>query len=75
LLGRVFARGDDDKPSTLAVLSYSYWKWLGADPNIVGKTVSINKAELTVIGVMPKSFVGTIFSDLPDAIQNPPAPS
>jgi putative ABC transport system permease protein len=66
LLGRVFARGDDDKPSTLAVLSYSYWKWLGADPNIVGKTVSINKAELTVIGVMPKSFVGTIFSDLPD---------
>ena len=32
LLGRVFARGDDDKPSTLAVLSYSYWNWLGADP-------------------------------------------
>jgi predicted permease len=66
LLGRVFARGDDDNPSTLAVLSYSYWKWLGADQNIVGKTISLNNIPLTVIGVMPKSFVGTIFSDLPD---------
>ena len=66
LLGRAFARGDDDKPSALAVLSYSYWRWLGADPSIVGKTVSVNNVPLTVIGVMPKKFVGTIFSDLPD---------
>lgn len=66
LLGRGFARGDDDKPSALAVLSHSYWNWLGADPNIVGKTVSANNVPLTVIGVMPKGFVGTIFSDLPD---------
>jgi predicted permease len=70
LLGRVFARGDDDKPSALAVLSYSYWNWLGADPNIVGKTVSVNNVPLTVTGVMPKGFVGTIFSDQPD-VWNP----
>ena len=69
LLGRAFARGDDDKPSALAVLSYSYWNWLGADTNIVGKTVSVNNVPLTVIGVMPKGFVGTIFSDLPDVWQ------
>lgn len=66
LLGRVYKRGDDDKPSALAVLSYSYWRWLGANPNILGKTVIVNNVPLTVIGVMPKSFVGTIFSDLPD---------
>ncbi|MGC2754696.1 MAG: ABC transporter permease, partial [Candidatus Acidiferrum sp.] len=41
ILGRVFARGDDDKPSALAVLSYSYWRWLGADSNIAGKTVTV----------------------------------
>ena len=70
LLGRAFARGDDDKPSALAVLSYSYWNWLGADPNIVGKTVSVNNVPLTVIGVMPRGFVGTIFSDQPD-VWNP----
>jgi putative ABC transport system permease protein len=66
ILGRFFARGDDDKPSALAVLSYPYWKWLGADPNIAGETVSIDRVQLTIIGVAPVSFVGTIFSDLPD---------
>jgi predicted permease len=66
ILGQVFARGDDNKPSPLAVLSYSYWQWLGADPNIVGKAVTVERVQLSVIGVAPKSFVGTIFSDLPD---------
>ena len=75
ILGRMFARGDDDKPSALAVLSYSYWQWLGADSNIIGKTVTVggsyatgNSAHvpLTIIGVAPKGFAGTIFSDLPD---------
>src|ERR1700722_4974173 len=66
LLGRVFGPGEDDKPSALAVLSYSYWKWLGADPNIAGKTVTLDRVQLTIVGVMPKTFVGTIFSDLPD---------
>lgn len=66
ILGRLFTRGEDDKPSALAVLSYSYWKWLGADPNIVGKTVTVDRVPLTIIGVAPKNFVGTILSDLPD---------
>ena len=66
ILGQVFARGDDNKPSPLAVLSYSYWQWLGADPNIVGKAVTVERLQLSIIGVAPKSFVGTIFSDLPD---------
>jgi predicted permease len=66
MLGRVFERGEDDKPSALAVLSYPYWRWLGADPNITGKAVSVNDVQLTIVGVMPKGFVGTIFSDLPD---------
>lgn len=66
ILGRVFRPGEDDKPSALAVLSYSYWKSLGADPHIVGKTVTVDRTPLTIVGVAPKSFVGTIFSDLPD---------
>jgi macrolide transport system ATP-binding/permease protein len=66
LLGQTFMPGDDDKPSAVAVLSYPYWKWLGADRRIVGKTLQINSAQLTVLGVMPQGFAGTIFSDLPD---------
>ena len=66
ILGRTFGRGDDDKKSTLAVLSYPYWKWLGSDPSIVGKSLQVGRVQLTIVGVMPKYFSGTIFSDLPD---------
>jgi predicted permease len=66
ILGRLFTRGEDDQPSALAVLSYSYWKWLGADPNVLGKAVNIDRVQLTIVGVAPKSFAGTIFSALPD---------
>jgi predicted permease len=64
-LGRWFA-GDDDKVTTSAVLSYGYWQWLGADPNIIGKTLKINGVPLTIVGVAPRRFVGTILSDVPD---------
>ena len=65
-LGRWFAAGDDDKVTTSAVLSYGYWQWLGADPNAVGKTLKINSVPLTIVGVAPRHFVGTILSDVPD---------
>jgi predicted permease len=66
LLGRWFAAGDDDKVTTSAVLSYGYWRWLGADPNIVGKTLKLNGVPFTIVGVAPRRFVGTILSDVPD---------
>lgn len=65
-LGRTFMRGDDDTKTAAAVLSYPYWKWLGSDPAILGKSVTIGRVQLTIVGVMPKNFAGTIFSDLPD---------
>ena len=66
LLGRGFSAGDDDKVATSVVLSYPYWKWLGGDREIIGKILKINGVPLTVVGVTPQGFAGTIFSDLPD---------
>jgi macrolide transport system ATP-binding/permease protein len=65
-LGRWFAAGDDDKVTRSAVLSYGYWQWLGADPNIVGKSLKLNGASFTIVGVAPRRFVGTILTDVPD---------
>lgn len=59
IVRRLFARGDDEKPSAMAVLSYPYWKSLGADPDIAGKTLTVNTVPLTIVGVTPKTFVGT----------------
>jgi predicted permease len=62
LLGRLLTRADDDHPgaSQSAVLSYAGWQSnFGSDPNIVGKTVRINKQPYSIIGVTPEGFLGT----------------
>jgi predicted permease len=61
-LGRLLQRADDDHPGTsqAAVLSWPAWKSdFGADPNIVGKTVRIDKQPYTVVGVTQEGFYGT----------------
>ena len=65
-LGRWFARGDDDKTTKSAVLSYPYWKWLGADTAIIGKSLTMNGVPVLIVGVAPRGFAGTILTDLPD---------
>ena len=53
-LGR-FVRGE-----RLVVISDALWKRrFGADPNVVGKKVTINRNEWEIIGVMPGDFVVT----------------
>lgn len=41
LLGRFFTTGEDQADAAVAVMTWSCWKRLGADPHIVGKTVSL----------------------------------
>jgi predicted permease len=61
-LGRLLERADDDLPgaSEAAVLSWAAWKSdFGADPNIVGTMVRIDKHAYTIVGVTPEDFHGT----------------
>lgn len=58
-LGRVFTR-DEDQPGApnLAVLSHNFWRRrLGADPDVVGQTLTLDGEPYEIIGVMPKGFV------------------
>lgn len=50
---------DDDKPSAAPVvmLGYGYWQSaFGADPGVVGRTVRLNGAPFTIIGVLQRGF-------------------
>jgi predicted permease len=61
-LGRLLERADDDHAgvSEAAVLSWPAWKsTFGADPNVVGKTIRLNKHPYTIVGVTPENFAGT----------------
>jgi putative ABC transport system permease protein len=58
ILGRDFT-ADDEKPGAapVAILNYGFWeRRYGKDPSIVGRTIRLNGALTTFIGVMPKGF-------------------
>jgi predicted permease len=60
-IGRVFVEEDCRAPgaSPVVVLSDELWRSrLGADPSIVGKSVSLNRAKFVVIGVAAPGFGG-----------------
>src|SRR6185503_11156696 len=46
---------------SVAVLSAQFWqRRFNADPTIIGKTIRLNQQELTVVGIAPANFAGTI---------------
>ena len=58
MLGRTFLPGEDSFSSPHVVL-LSHHLWSGAfhgDPQIVGRTISLNGAPFNVVGVMPRGF-------------------
>jgi putative ABC transport system permease protein len=60
--GRLFTPDDDTAPgaSPVTVLSDRLWRRrFGSDPSIVGRSIAINGAPFTVLGVAPKGFRGT----------------
>ncbi len=61
-MGRAF-RPDEDKPGSnrLAILSYGLWHdRFNADPDELGKTITLNGDSYTVVGVMPDDFHFTL---------------
>jgi predicted permease len=57
-LGRNFLPQEDrEGASGVVMLSYGLWKRrFGADPNILGKTMTLNARSYKVIGVLPSDF-------------------
>ncbi|MGH9754452.1 MAG: ADOP family duplicated permease [Blastocatellia bacterium] len=57
-LGRAFLPGEDGPGrDQVVVLKHSLWeRRFGSDPNIVGRTLTLNAKTFTVIGVMPPDF-------------------
>jgi predicted permease len=59
ILGRGFTLQDDSTHTSIAVLSYAWWKGrFGSDKEILGKTIYIKGVPVTVIGVAPPGFGG-----------------
>ena len=64
LLGRTFLPGEESLGKDHeVVLSYGLWKTrYGGDPSLVGRTIRVDGADFTVIGVMPREFAWQFWS-------------
>jgi predicted permease len=62
-LGRFPTPEEVSRPGSepVVVISDSYWKTkLGGATNVVGRTIRVNEQDLTIIGVAPPRFQGTV---------------
>src|SRR5689334_3598792 len=58
ILGRAFTE-EENQPGNgaVAIIANSLWqRRFGGDPNIVGKTITVNRLPVTIIGVMPNTL-------------------
>ena len=58
-IGRAFQHADyETGAARVVVLSYGVWqRRFGADPTVVGRHVTISRAQATIVGVMPPGFM------------------
>jgi predicted permease len=67
--GRPIVEADDTASAApVAVLGYRYWQQRFAlDPGVVGRTLAVNDVAVTVVGIAPPEFSGTLqVEDSPD---------
>jgi predicted permease len=67
-IGRTIMPVDDNaNAQPVAVISDAYWKArFAASPDVVGKTVAVNRVPFTIVGITPEDFYGTNVLDPPD---------
>jgi predicted permease len=66
-LGRPIEDADDGAPGSgpVVVISDSYWaRKFGRSPAVIGKTIKLNQAAMTIVGVNPAGFTGAFSTQI-----------
>jgi predicted permease len=60
--GRAFLPEEETpgRATSVAIVSYNYWRKHGGDSSIIGSQVIVNSRPFTIVGVTPKGFTGTM---------------
>jgi predicted permease len=71
--GRLFSPGEDEiGRAPIAVLGGGFWaRKYGADPNVVGRSITLDGHDYTVVGVIPASFDLQFGAFLPEDLYLP----
>jgi len=67
-LGRTLGPADDGPAApAVVVVSDAFWRRaFGGDPGVVGRTIHVNTAPVTIVGVTPRGFLGVKPGDAVD---------
>ena len=62
LIGRPITSEDDRRDTPpVAVLTYPFWRRVfGLDPQVIGRTLTVGKTGFTIIGVLPRHYIGPL---------------
>lgn len=62
VVGRALTDDDDQAAANpAAIISHRYWqRRFGLDPGVIGKSITVNSVPLTIVGVTPRGFEGTL---------------
>ena len=70
IIGRSFSEEEDRPHGPKAViLSYNVWRYLGADPSIIGQAILLRSEPCTVIGVLPQGATTPLNADVYASLQ------
>jgi len=62
-LGRTISESDDGAGGSnapVAVISYDFWQHhFGGDPGVIGRSLTLDRVDFTIIGVVARGFFGT----------------
>ena len=68
ILGRTFLPNEDDPGNHVVILSAAFWqRRFGANPNIIGQSLTLDGQQFQVVGIMPPRFSFPISSVPPEA--------
>ena len=75
-IGRTFTQQEDTSGAPVVVLNNRFWRdQFASNPDVIGKTISLNRKPYTIIGVMKHSLVfpnhGELYNNTPAAIYVP----
>jgi len=64
--GREFLPDEESRDASVVIVSDTFWRKRGSDPELIGQTVRLNSRAFTVIGIAPRGFTGTTATFTPD---------
>jgi predicted permease len=62
IMGRAFT-AEEEQPghaASVALVSYGYWVRHNRDASVLGSQIQINSRSYTIIGILPRTFTGTL---------------